>query len=213
MKFAVDLPNFGPFSDPHLLMEIARETEAAGWDGFIIWDHLTRATRHDIIDPWIALAAAAVVTERVKIGAMVTPIPRRRPWKLARETVTLDHLSRGRLIMGVGLGGASGADVEWANFGEEMDLKIRAQMLDEGLAIVDGLWSGEPFSFAGSTTRSKRPVSRPHPTKNRAFLSGAVVTGLTNRPSGGLLVGTACCRSFQRMPTIYRSCASALSSP
>src|SRR5258706_15169236 len=124
MKYAIDVPNFGPF---------ARDAEVAGWDGFFIWDHLVRITRHDVVDPWIALAAIAANTQRIKIGMLVTPLARRRPWKVARETVSLDHLSNGRFIFGVGLGGGSGQQVEWENFGEESDLSRRAQMLDESL--------------------------------------------------------------------------------
>lgn len=167
MRFAIDLPNFGPFSNPHFLIEISRQAEAAGWDGLFIWDHLTRPTKHDVIDPWIAMAAMATVTEKIRLGAMVTPIVRRRPWKLARETASLDHLSNGRLIFGAGLGGSSGADVEWANFGEPMDLKIRAEMLDEGLEILNGLWEATPFTFAGKhyqvadTIFTPRPVQQP----------------------------------------------------
>ncbi len=95
----------------------------------------------------IALTAIAMQTERVKIGALITPLPRRRVWKLARETVAIDRLSKGRLIVGVGIG--SGKAEEWDHFGEETDPKKRGKMLDEGLEIMAGLWSGEPFSYQG----------------------------------------------------------------
>ncbi len=98
MHFAVDLPHFGPFSNPHLVAELAHEAEDAGWDGFFLWDHLNyrQAGLPDplaVADPWMLLAAIALRTRSIKLGPMVTPLPRRRPWKLARETVTLDHLS------------------------------------------------------------------------------------------------------------------------
>ncbi len=149
MKYGVYLPNFGAFGDARLLARLAQEAEASGWDGFFIWDHINRAFQTAVVDPWVALAAVALSTEKVRIGALVTPVARRRPWKLARETVTLDRLSNGRLIFAAGLGSSGGQEVEWSNFGEEMDLKVRGQMLDEGLDILSGLWSGQPFAYPG----------------------------------------------------------------
>src|SRR5258708_11625577 len=98
-----------------------------------------------IADPWIALTAIALATSRVKIGPMVVPLPRRRPWQLASETVSLDALSEGRLILGVGSGTA--IQRSFLPFGEELELKARAEMLDEGLDVLTGLWSGEPVTF------------------------------------------------------------------
>lgn len=149
MKYAVYLPNFGPFADPKRLIQFAQEAEAAGWDGVFIWDHLTRSAKLPVGDPWILMSALAMGTKRVRLGALVTPLARRRPWKVARELGTLDHLSGGRMIFGAGLGGGSGVDVEWSHFGEEMVPKVRAAMLDEGLEILSGLCSGEPFSHQG----------------------------------------------------------------
>ena len=153
MKFGVDLPNFGAFGSARTLMSLAQDAENAGWDGFFIWDHINRAWLTEVVDPWIALTAIATATERLTIGALVTPIARRRPWKLAREIVSLDHLSNGRLIFGAGLGSLGGHDVEWSKFGEETSLKTRAKMLDEGLDILKGLWSGEKFSYEGEFYR------------------------------------------------------------
>jgi hypothetical protein len=119
----------------------------------------------EVCDPWIALAAIAVRTQHFRLGPMMTPLSRRRPWKVARETVTLDHLSRGRLILAVGLGFIG--DGGYAKVGEPLDPKIRAKILDEALAIVDGLWSGQPFRFQGvhyhleEMTFLPRPVQRP----------------------------------------------------
>src|SRR6185295_20369401 len=115
---------------------------------------------------WVVLAAMAMRTTRVRIGTIITPVPRRRPWKLARETVTIDELSRGRLILGAGLGAAE-FDGGFYKVGEAMDLKVRAQRLDEGLAVVAGLWSGKPFSFKGehynvdSMTMLPAPIQSP----------------------------------------------------
>ena len=107
VSFAVGLPNVREYADPRLLVELAVAAEAAGWDGVFVWDHIAREEDAAIpaTDPWIALAAIAARTERVRLGAMVTPLSRRRPWKVARETVALDVLSGGRLTFGVGLGG------------------------------------------------------------------------------------------------------------
>jgi alkanesulfonate monooxygenase SsuD/methylene tetrahydromethanopterin reductase-like flavin-dependent oxidoreductase (luciferase family) len=152
MQFAIDIPHFGPFSDPHLVAELAHEAEEAGWDGFFVWDHINYKLAGSpepvvIADPWIQLAAIAMRTKHIKLGPMVTPLPRRRPWKLARETVTLDQLSGGRLILGIGLG--SDRSGEYRDFGETTDARVRGEMLDEGLAILTQLWSGEEFSYEG----------------------------------------------------------------
>ena len=146
MQFAIDIPNFGDFADPRLTAEIAREAEAAGWDAVWVWDHVQRDAGVPYADPWILLTVIALATERVRLGPMVTPLPRRRPWLVAREAVTLDILSGGRFTLGLGNGSPLR---EFTAFGEEADLRIRAAKLDEGLAIIEGLFSGRPFSFAG----------------------------------------------------------------
>ncbi len=146
MQYAIYLPNYGCFGDVRVLADLAREAENAGWDGFFLWDHIAGESPLPTVDPWVALAAIAMNTERMRIGTTVTPLPRRRPWKLARETASIDQLSGGRLILGVGIGlGAR----EWDDLGEETDQRVRGQMLDEGLDVVTGLWSGEPFSYTG----------------------------------------------------------------
>ena len=152
LKTAIYLPNFGPFGDARAIADLARDAESAGWDGFFLWDHI--AAHNDdfdggslpCADPWLALTAAAMQTTSIMLGTTVTPLPRRRPHKLARETVTLDRLSGGRLILGVGIGGGPR---EWDHLGEETDLRSRGRMLDEELDILVGLWSGEPFQFDG----------------------------------------------------------------
>ncbi len=167
MQFAINLPNFGDFGDARRLAELAREAEDAGWDGFFIWDHVqffVPGERVPVVDPWVALAAVAIATSRVKLGPMVTPIARRRPWKLARECVTLDHLSNGRLILGVGLGDP--ADTEFGALGEVVDPVQRASMLDEGLAVLTGLWRGEPFSFQGKHFTLENVLCWPPPVQS-----------------------------------------------
>jgi alkanesulfonate monooxygenase SsuD/methylene tetrahydromethanopterin reductase-like flavin-dependent oxidoreductase (luciferase family) len=148
MQFGLSLPQFDAFGDVRKLVELAQAAEEAGWDGFFVWDHiLFDDFWRPMVDPWVALAAIAMATEHIRIGTLVTPVARRRPWKLARETVSLDRLSGGRLILGVGLG--SPETWEYGFFGEETDNRIRAEKLDEGLAILQGLWSGEMFGFQG----------------------------------------------------------------
>ena len=137
MKYGFTLPQ----GDARTAAALAREAEIAGWDGFFVWEPVWG------IDPWVSLAAAAMVTQHIRLGTMVTPVSRRRPWKLASETATLDHLSGGRVILSVGLGAI---DTGFAAFGEETDRRQRAQLLDEGLAIVTGLWQGQPFRFNGT---------------------------------------------------------------
>ncbi len=146
-------------------VDLALAAEDAGWDGFFIWDHIWACWEDTmgVVDPWIVMAAVAAKTEDIKIGPMVTPIARRRPSKLARETVSLDHLSNGRLIMGVGLGAAE----ELGHFGETSDPKNRAKQLDEGLEVLTGLWSGEPFSFEGEYYQQKEVTFLPKPVQKK----------------------------------------------
>lgn len=136
-------------ADPRLQAEVAATAEANGWDGFFIWDHVLRKAEEpqEIADPWICLAVVAAATERVKIGTMVTPITRRRPIKLARETLSLDHLSDGRFILGLGLGVDHSGEL--SKFGEVLDPVERGQRLDEGVEIVRGLWGGQRVDFKG----------------------------------------------------------------
>jgi alkanesulfonate monooxygenase SsuD/methylene tetrahydromethanopterin reductase-like flavin-dependent oxidoreductase (luciferase family) len=149
MRHAVHVPNLGPYGDADLLVSLAVEAEEAGWDGFFVWDHVLhrRLETEAVVSPWVVLGACAVRTGRIRLGAMITPLSRRRPWNVARETVTLDRLSNGRVVFGAGLG--SPRDAEFEAFGEEADDRRRAQRLDEGLEILAGLWSGEWFAHGG----------------------------------------------------------------
>ena len=148
MKFGMNLPPFEQFADVRLLAELAQDAENAGWDGFFIWDHiLFDDLWHPMVDPWVALTAIALKTSTIRIGTVVTPLARRRPWKLARETTSIDRLSGGRLILSVGLGDP--AQWEYGFFSETEDPKTRAERLDEGLDVLTGLWSGEPFGYDG----------------------------------------------------------------
>jgi alkanesulfonate monooxygenase SsuD/methylene tetrahydromethanopterin reductase-like flavin-dependent oxidoreductase (luciferase family) len=165
MRYAVNVPNFEDYSDVRTVAGLAADAEAAGWDGFFVWDHLAfvKAWKLRVADPWMLLTGVALATERLRLGPMVTPVPRRRPWKLARETVTLDRLSGGRLILGVGLG--EPPEDEYGSFGEPTDPVVRAAMLDEGLEVLTRLWSGETVSFEGRHYRVEEVAFQPTPVQ------------------------------------------------
>jgi probable F420-dependent oxidoreductase len=163
MRYGIDVPNFGDFGNPRTLADLAREAEEAGWDGFFFWDHLQTAQPVPFTDPWVALAAMAARTERIRLGTLVTPLPRRRPWKLARETVSVDQLSGGRLVLGVGIGINEWR--EYSAFGEPTDEAQHGAMLDEGLEVLTGLWSGEPFSFQGQQYQVQEAQFLPRPVQ------------------------------------------------
>jgi alkanesulfonate monooxygenase SsuD/methylene tetrahydromethanopterin reductase-like flavin-dependent oxidoreductase (luciferase family) len=163
MRFGVSLSTFGSYADPRLLADLAREAEDAEWDGCFVWDHIQVGWRDAVADPWVALTAIVLATRRIRVGTLVTPVYRRYPWKLARETVTLDHLSQGRMILGVGLG--SDLFGEISSFGGPLDDRVRAEMLDEGLAVITGLWSAEPFSFTGTHFQVNNACFMPPPVQ------------------------------------------------
>jgi alkanesulfonate monooxygenase SsuD/methylene tetrahydromethanopterin reductase-like flavin-dependent oxidoreductase (luciferase family) len=179
MRYAVSVPNFAEYGDVRTVAALATDAEAAGWDGFFVWDHLTYVKRRRlaIADPWILLAGVALATERLRLGPMVTPLPRRRPWKLARETVTLDRLSGGRLVLGVGLG--TPPEDEYGSFGEPTDPVVRAAMLDEGLEVLTRLWTGETVSFRGRHYRVDEVAFQPTPLQRPASPSGSQGCGRT----------------------------------
>jgi alkanesulfonate monooxygenase SsuD/methylene tetrahydromethanopterin reductase-like flavin-dependent oxidoreductase (luciferase family) len=149
LRSALWLPLFDALADPGLVARLAAEAEAAGWHGVFVWDHVNwHPPIRQVADPWITLAAVATATERLRLGTMVTPLPRRRPVKVARETTTLDRLSGGRLTLGVGIGGDRFGG-ELSKLGEQLDDRVRGQMLDEALEILTAAWSGEPVHHRG----------------------------------------------------------------
>jgi alkanesulfonate monooxygenase SsuD/methylene tetrahydromethanopterin reductase-like flavin-dependent oxidoreductase (luciferase family) len=162
MKFGLSIANHGDYGDIHRMVEFAILAEEAGWDGFFLWDHIARGEVPQI-DSWIAISAIAAQTSRMRLGLLVTPLSRRRPWKVAREIVTLDHLSKGRMVLGVGLGDFQ--ENEFANFGEIADQRERGEMLDEGLEIINGLQSGEVFHFSGKYYTVEKTVFTPKPVQ------------------------------------------------
>jgi alkanesulfonate monooxygenase SsuD/methylene tetrahydromethanopterin reductase-like flavin-dependent oxidoreductase (luciferase family) len=153
VKRAIDVGLFGELADPRVAARLAHRAEERGWDGFFVWDHIAyRAPVTAVADPWVTLAAVACATSRVRIGAMVTPLSRRRVHKVARETVSLDLLSAGRLIFGAGLGSARNNELE--PFGEVSDPRERARLLDKGLDALSRYWAGE---------FEPTPLQRPRP--------------------------------------------------
>ena len=167
MRLGLYIPLFDALADPALVARLCAEAEAAGWHGVFVWDQVRwREPVVDVADPQVTLAAIASATERIRLGPMVTPLARRRPAKVARETATLDRLSGGRLTLGVGLGSDRFAG-EYSITGEELDDRRRARMLDEALEIVQAAWSGEPVRHRGEhytvDTMSflPRPIQRP----------------------------------------------------
>jgi alkanesulfonate monooxygenase SsuD/methylene tetrahydromethanopterin reductase-like flavin-dependent oxidoreductase (luciferase family) len=206
MRFGLYDPCYGEYADPHRMSDLARRAEAAGWDGLFISDHLQwlSPSPQPVGDPWILLAAMGMSTQRIRLGILVTPLARRRPWKVAREAVTLDHLSGGRLILGTGIGGDWLG--EYSAFGEPADDQRHAEQLDEGLQVVTGLWSGAPFSFEGAHYHIRdvqflpTPVQQPRipiwvaagwPRK-RPFRRAAQWDGVIPFKYGGLLVPEDC---------------------
>jgi alkanesulfonate monooxygenase SsuD/methylene tetrahydromethanopterin reductase-like flavin-dependent oxidoreductase (luciferase family) len=172
MQYGLSLPTGRECGDPLFLVDLAVRAESAGWDGVFLEDYVWYQGDPAVptCNTWVALAAMAVQTERIRLGTSVTPLPRRRPWNVAREAAAVDQLSGGRMVLGVGLGDTGesiGADPSFVRVGEERDPKRRGRILDECLEIVAGLWTGEPFSFHGEhftvdeVTFAPPPVQRP----------------------------------------------------
>jgi alkanesulfonate monooxygenase SsuD/methylene tetrahydromethanopterin reductase-like flavin-dependent oxidoreductase (luciferase family) len=166
VEYGVALPTGGACGDPTFLLELAVLAEDAGWDGVFLEDYICYQgdAANPTVDTWTALAAIAVRTQRVVLGIEVVALTRRRPWKVAREAVTIDLLSGGRLVVGVGIGDQG--DPGYTHFGEEVDTRVRAELLDEGLTILDGLWRGEPFSFEGKRFRFDAVTFLPKPAQS-----------------------------------------------
>lgn len=205
VKYGLGVLNFWTLGEPAMIQRIAREAEDAGWDGLFTWDHVSatwEANGVAIYDPWILLAGAACVTERLVLGT-TTPVPRRRPHVLAMQVATLDHLSKGRATMGVGLGGEEG---DFVRFGESFDAKRRASMLDEALEVITALWSGEVVHHRGEhyvvdgvrnllgpygDGRSRVPVivgGDSRPARRRAARWDGWSTGIVGDPRGTVTV-------------------------
>ena len=133
-----------PWADAEAVGDLAAAAEDAGWDGLFVWEPVWG------VDAWISLALAAVRTSHIRLGTLLTPPSRRRPAELASQVATVDRLSGGRVILSVGLGAV---DSGFETFGEECDRRVRAELMDECLDVVIGLWAGQPFSYRGAHYR------------------------------------------------------------
>ncbi|KAE8763300.1 LLM class flavin-dependent oxidoreductase [Georgenia thermotolerans] len=159
MKFGL----VGTFGSARQMVDLAVEAERAGWDGFFTWDGIS-VGEVDTFDPWTLLGAIAVRTSTIRLGAMVFSLPRRRPWKVAREALTVDHLSGGRLVIPVGLGATDDGGYSRVS-GDDVDRRTRAERLDDTLAILERAWTGEPFSYTGAQYQVRDLVFRPRPVQ------------------------------------------------
>jgi alkanesulfonate monooxygenase SsuD/methylene tetrahydromethanopterin reductase-like flavin-dependent oxidoreductase (luciferase family) len=168
-----------PYADAREFAELAALGEQRGWDGVFTWEAVWG------LNAWVTLGAAAMVTERVRLGTLLTPASRWRPWDLASAVLTVDRLSDGRAVMGVGLGALNG---NWTAFEADEGRRVRAQKLDECLAIYDGLMRGQPFSYDGAHFTARAvdelvpdpPAQRPRPP---VWVIGAKVAGGQRQPS------------------------------
>ncbi len=164
MHYGLYMPNFGRAAHPRVLAKLASDAEKSGWDGFSLWDHLVEwDKRVPIYDSFTSLAAMAASTQRIRLGTTVTPLAKSKPWLVARQMATLDHLSNGRMMLGVGLGAEESTDYE--RFGEVGEDRILAEKLDESLDIITGLWKAKPFSYNGKHYRVKKTVFLPAPVQ------------------------------------------------
>ena len=171
MRFSINIPNFGDFADARTVATVAAAVEQAGWDALFVWDHVVHDKRQrrgvPFGDPWMLLTAAALATSRIRLGTLVTPVPRRRPEQLARQVATLDSCSGGRVIFGAGLGGP--IEDEFGSFGDTTDPVVLAERLDEGLALLRLYWSGAAVDYDGRHYRVRdvtllpASVQRPRP--------------------------------------------------
>ncbi|MGA2530400.1 MAG: LLM class flavin-dependent oxidoreductase [Acidimicrobiales bacterium] len=168
LSYGIFLPPFAEYAEPKRLVALAQSAEEAGWDGFYLWDHVLSNLDMAVADSFVMAAAIAQATERVRLGMLVTPLARRRPWVFARQSATLDQLSEGRLVIGVGLGHDTRGELSSFS-GEVLDPLQRAVTLDESLEVLLAMWTGEPVEFEGeriavhSAAFLPRPVQQPLP--------------------------------------------------
>lgn len=173
VKFGLYLPAFGPLGDPRVIVDLARRAEDAGWDGFFLWDHINSDGARPVADPWTCFGGIAQVTERIAFGPMVNPLPRRRPWVVARHAATLSELSGGRFIFGTGLGTDEFGDL--SQYGEPGSAAVRSEMFGEAMAIVRAMWAGQPGSFDGTHYRVRLSEGAPVTHKIPVWIASAAL--------------------------------------
>jgi len=160
VRWGLSISLAGDLADPGLLAEVALAAEEAGWDGVFVWDHLWNHTLVPFADPFVTLAAIAAATERVQIGTMVCALPRRRPQLVAQSTTSLDRLSGGRMVLGLGLGVDSYG--EYSLFDEPaVDDRARAAALDAGIGQLEQMLTGGPVARAGGRVTTAPGVQQP----------------------------------------------------
>jgi len=164
VRYGLCVANIGSYADPRVTVTFSRTAEAAGWEALFVWDHLAFVWGPPAADPWVTLAAVAEATGTIRIGTMVTPVPRRRPQVLAQQVATLDVLSGGRVTFCAGLGGSAS---EFTRFGEPDDAHVRAEMLDEGLDLLRSLWTGEEVEHRGAHYTVDGVTLAPRPVQER----------------------------------------------
>jgi alkanesulfonate monooxygenase SsuD/methylene tetrahydromethanopterin reductase-like flavin-dependent oxidoreductase (luciferase family) len=166
LQFAIDVAPLGELSDPAAIIRLARTAEASGWDGLSIWDSTGVSMGTSAADPFVALAGVAAATERIRLILSVVALPRRRPQLVVQSVGTLDRLSGGRLILGIGAGGDPG---DFTTFGEPVDPRTRIGRLDESIGLVDALLRGETVRHDGpeyvvrDVAVGPRPLQEPRP--------------------------------------------------
>lgn len=172
ISYGLYLPPFGPLGDPAVLVDVARRAEAAGWDGVFLWEHVLADSAVEIADPWVSLGAMATATSRITLGTLVSPLPRRRPWVLARQAGTLSRLSGGRCVLGVGLGADEYG--EFSGLGEPTELMRRARLADHALEIIGAMWAGEHYTGEGAYGRIDVPAMAAEPHRIPVWVAGTL---------------------------------------
>jgi alkanesulfonate monooxygenase SsuD/methylene tetrahydromethanopterin reductase-like flavin-dependent oxidoreductase (luciferase family) len=185
MRFSVNVPNFGDFADPRNVAAVAAAAEQAGWDGLFVWDHVLHRGHQGrpFGDPWMLLTAAALATSRIRLGTLLTPVPRYRPQQLARQVATLDRLSGGRVVFAAGLGGP--LEDEYRAFGDTAEPRVLAERLDEGLELLERFWSGEPVRHSGRHYEARDVTLLPAAAAPSAGVDRRVLAASRAHAAGG----------------------------